>query len=993
MMLGLLLGTTLCVASSGTLDCNDLWLFADFDTLPQIGGRPFSQKLPDGGEVKGRFGKGYAFVSDEKRCDNRFWSVRDAELLKDFPCACGSFSCWFRSPEKYLAQPESPAFGYCGFWKFQWTWRGASFSTGSTAKIKDFARSTEWRHFAATWNDERLVLYLNGQAVAETPTPKRIDMSEIPKRALRIGAGFDGSPAANLEMDEIAIFRRDLSPTEVAALAKAEKGFLDGRVSAFAEPVPFPVFWRNQTDAAVRMRLHATAKTDAKLTGEIAGETIASQAVRLAAGMKRLVVPFDPARLKAGKYPWTFRLTTAHGAEVWSGSGEIEIRPRLEKDTFKMVNWGGWADIPCAYLKDVGINSSLVDVFDVKRVRRLVEEGFFPNLRYENNRKYKLSSADLDPERIKELTRRDFADYEGLHVWGTTLLNSEIYGSAYPQKAADQPKFMAWARQELGFEPDFNYRNAPIELNSKTVGAWPKGVVARGGCRQLDSLRWVMARGMTPYRINVFAAAVIHEFDARNVVWSEPAFEGVTANLDMLADWHYQYRTSDTLRELRTCYAYCRPYGKPYMPTLSAGYFHGPTPMVASVDGRKSRRGTQSVDEVAIKAWLSLAAVPTKALSFFALDDWVEGERSGIAEPGTGARFGQVWRETIAPAADLLRDLPNERAPVAVVCLSECRFASGIGWGQIHYPACIAGCLVKAGVPYDILSDKELESGALKGYRFAILPMAKTIYADHVAKLEEAEGAGCCIVTDSYAAKTFGRGVHLGKLAYPHDFRKNKHKIEAEILPWVAKVLPDLRDKLSAWSEGEGESAHTFVKELDGVRYVTVVNDRRSDKPGFLNGCVTNDWYRPYGAPQKIVTHVNLPEGAAVYEFVRGNGSVVRLKDRSIEADYPTAQAKVFCAYPKRLARLVMDVKGGFVRIALLDKDGKPAPGRQVVAVEVRDPDGNVHDETGRYVMERGRLKIPLRIARDDPDGTWKISAKELTTALSANAAWSAKAL
>ena len=988
MMFGVLLGAALGVTSPCGTVCDDLWFFADFDSVPRIGGRPFLQKLPDGGEVNGRFGKGYAFVSDEKRCDNRFWSVRDAELLKDFPHACGSFSCWFRSPEKYIELTDSPAFGYCGFWKFQWTWRGATFSTGSTATIKDFARSTEWRHFAATWNDERLVLYLNGEAVAETPKPERIDMTEVPKCALRIGAGFDGSPAANLEMDEIAIFSRDLSAEDVKSLATAEKGLMDGCVSAVAEPVDFPIYWRNQDDAAVRMRLHVTENADVKLAGEIAGEPISPRVVHLVAGLNRLAVPFDPYRFKAGRYPWKVRLETAGGTGVWSGSGELEIRPRLERDAFKMVNWGGWKPIPDTYLKAVGINSSLVDVLDRKQVRRLVEAGFFPNLRYENNGKYKLSSADLDPEKIKELARRDFADYEGLHVWVTTLLNSECYGSSYPQKAVNRPKFMAWARQELGFEPDFNYNNAPIELNAKTVGEWPKGIIARGSCRQLDSLRWVMVRGMTPYRINAFSAEVIHELDPRNIVWSEPAFEGITANLDMLADWHYQYRTSDTLRELRAYYSYCRPYGKPYMPTLSAGYFHGATPTVAPIDGRKKQRGTQSVDEVAIKAWMSLTAVPTRALSFFALDDWSEGEKSGIAEPGTGVRFGQVWRETIAPAADLLRDLPNERAPVALVCLSECRFASGIGWGQVHYPGCIAGCLVKAGVPYDVLMDKELESGALKGYRYAILPMAKTIYADHVAKLEEAEIAGCCIVTDSYAAKTFGKGVSLDKLAHPYDFRKNKHKIDDELLPWIGSVLPGLRENLSAWSDGEGDSAHTFVKELDGVRYVTVVNDRRSDEKGFLNGCVTNDWYRPYGAPQKIVTHVKVPEGAAVYEFNKGDCSIVRLKDCSIESDYPAAQAKVFCVYPKPLARLVADVKDGFVRIALVDADGKLAPGRQVVAVEVRDPDGALHDETGRYVMNGGRVKIPLRLARDDADGTWQVNVKELTTGFAVNVSW-----
>ena len=107
--------------------------------------------------------------------------------------------------------------------------------------------------------------------------------------------------------------------------------------------------------------------------------------------------------------------------------------------------------------------------------------------------------------------------------------------------------------------------------------------------------------------------------------------------------------------------------------------------------------------------------------------------------------------------------------------------------------------------------------------------------------------------------------------------------------------------------------------------------------------------------------------------------------------DYGPAEGKVFCVYPKPLARLVTDVKDGFVRIALVDADVRPAPGRQVVAVEVRDPDGALHDETGRYVMNGGRVKIPLRFARDDADGTWQIAVKELTTGFAAKTSWHRK--
>ena len=971
----------LAVASARADD--DLWFFADFDSVPRLDGDALTAPLPAGGEVAGRFGRGYAFVSDKKRCEDRFWVVRDTARLKAFPRERGTFACWFRSPEACLDKGGEPGFGYCGFWQFQWTWRGGSFCAGNTtATIPGYVRSTAWRHFAATWNADRLVLYLDGKYVAEKERPKRTDMEGVERRAFRIGAAFDGSPAANVEMDEIAIFKRDLSAEEVKGLAVAKSGLGSGKASVVAERIEFPVFWRNQENAALRTRLHATAAYDLSLTAEMDGKRLLAHPFQVRRGATDLEIPVDPKALTIGPHPWRLRLATSDGRTVWEKVGSLTVRPRLDRDAFKFLSWGGWTGVPHDYLAQVGINTLNVGDASMMALREGVEKGFFVNVRYENNRRYGWTSKDLDPAAVREAAMRDFGPLRGLHVWTSTLVNSEIYGSGGSQSATNQPKYLAWAKKELGFAPDFRYRNAPIEVNPKTAGGLPKGVINRGTCPQLDTLRWVMARGMPAYRVASATAEAIHAFDSENVVWSEPSFEGIVDGLDLLADWHYQYSTVGTLRELRDHYGLCRGYGKPYMPTLSGGYCHGyRRPVRIGGKVRKSadpaaNAATESADEVAVKPWLSIAAGPAHALSFFLLDAWSEGEKDGTAEPGTGAAFGRMWRERLLPAAELLRDLPNERAPVALVRPTECRFTGGLAWGQVHYLAKLGEVLSAMPVPFDVVYDRELEADALKGYRYAILPMARAIYDDHVARLEAAARTGCRIVTDAYAAKTFAGGVHLEKFDYPYH-PKDWHKIGERFGNWYESVVPDLRKGLPAWSDGDGTNAFTFVKTYDGVRYVTVVNDLRSDKPGFLNACVTNDWYRPYGAPQRIVTHLNVPGEAAVYEYNAKGRSVVQVKDCSIVADYAAAEGKVFCVYSKPLEKLLMDRKGGCVRIALVDGDGRLAPGRQVVSVEVRDAAGRPCEECGRYVMEGGRVKVPLY-----SEGPLRISVRELTTGL-----------
>ena len=105
----LVVATGMILPALGADPADDLWFFADFDSTPQMDGRAFLDPLPVQPDVDGRYGKGYLFESDEKRCENKYWVVRDRELLKTFPDERGSFACWYRSPEEKLGFKGGPA--------------------------------------------------------------------------------------------------------------------------------------------------------------------------------------------------------------------------------------------------------------------------------------------------------------------------------------------------------------------------------------------------------------------------------------------------------------------------------------------------------------------------------------------------------------------------------------------------------------------------------------------------------------------------------------------------------------------------------------------------------------------------------------------------------------------------------------------------------------------------------------------------------------------
>ena len=54
--------------------------------------------------------------------------------------------------------------------------------------------------------------------------------------------------------------------------------------------------------------------------------------------------------------------------------------------------------------------------------------------------------------------------------------------------------------------------------------------------------------------------------------------------------------------------------------------------------------------------------------------------------------------------------------------------------------------------------------------------------------------------------------------------------------------------------------------------------------------------------------------------------------------------------------------------------------GRQGLEIEVRTPEGTVHDESGIYPVDDGRLALMIRPAFRDPAGKWSVRCTEIAS-------------
>ena len=1001
-----------------TGDWQRVYAYATFDNRAAVTGRDIGFAVKASGPVEmNRFQ--FQQTGDYPKCGNyvpTVWTeggtetkvsplyTADRIYTDSFPAKEGAFSAWVKCFENDAPKVHGlDVWGLSRPWKQDWGFTGMYMMTGEKAHNPacdwPLRLPYEWTHYAASWKDGTVTVWTNGVPAKVKEKVAFQPMNGPETVIFRCGGAADGGGVGDALLDEVAIFRRALGEDEVKALAAAKGPLLGGSRAVLATPISFLTFFRNQGNAALRAATWSSAEGRFEVKGEIGGEPL-SGTVEIAKGRGRLAIPFDPSRFRPGAYDWRFALVGGDGRSVLERAGKLEIRGRLERDAFKVMSWGGNERCHMEYYPLVGVNS--VNCNGESDMRAATAAGLFANLRYENSKRF--AETDYDEAAALREARRDLARYEGLHTWATTLVNSEIYGAEVMNQATNRATFLARAARELGFAPDWRWYGgwAPGLRWKEIGGEFPEGVL--GKLPAFETLRWFMRKGMPWYRANAAVREAVRGYSPDNLVWTEPIVDcGMADFVDMMADWIYEYDENVTLSQVRHMYSGVRAAGKPFLPTVAFNYWPEQKGFNPKVPGCKEQTDlAQGCDEVMIKSWMAIGAVPAEGLSIFNAPAWEYGASNylawtakptasvkTIAEPDASVRYGRFMETTFKPAAELLRSLPNETPQVAVAFTVEGPWAGR--FALYWYARDLLRNLCQIGVPFDVLADNDLTAERLAQYRYVIWPMARVITPEHDAAVRAAAEKGTVFAFDSFKAKALSY-PKMEVIPMKTDPRMDPKTMRQPVRDWCTNRLDGIVAAQTAWSDTDferaGTTSYTFSKAYKGAKYVTVVNNLRRSGGSVLTEFKTNAWYRPCGAPQRITTHFNLPKGWVVYVF-NGDGSRSDAA-KPLALDYGAAEGRVFVALPRKLDDLSVKVETDGARavakIEIRDADGKLAPGRLIVEVTVTDPDGRVTDESGRYPVEGGRATVPIRFAKGDPEGSlfrpWRITVRDLTSGL-----------
>ena len=969
--------------------------------------------------------------------------IRDVKLIESFPVESGTVAFWYRA-----VQDSNLTNDQHGFFSLKRGWVPDGFylfNGNGTAGIKTAVQFTPipdwkeanndsaadsnsgagpgWTHLILSWDADEVRLYQDGKRLS---TGKR-DVKALPepmdKYSLRIGGTSPEGISAACDMDDFLILRRSLDDSQ------AEQFFAN---SVAGSGIEFPVlasgldrttYFRNESSARLVLNVFVRKPQSVKVETEAGTVKLSEQTFDLKAGNNQISVPFCPAELGAGDFP--VRIT---GRSVELGldapaafvqNSEIRVLPRLDRDEFKFLSWGGMNATSAEYCKAAGINSVNVNWDNPQQIESLTRAGLFVNIRVENSRIFSANGYDL--AEVERQTRTRLAPYRNYYNWKATLVNSEVYGSGILKDLERNAKWTAWAQQALNesigkqlgrsVELKFDQTHAPAEIPYYRDHPVPsEGIIDESDT--LLTLDWFMNSGMPPYQCNQLTRDLVRELQPDNIVWSEPCMSvGMFEHLDMAADWMYAYDLADFFRELKRSWATVQTENKKFMPTATMGYWPvltGKIPVAeaASLESAKTDAANSAeakpdeakpaetksitinatVDDLKIKTALCLAAVPAEALSFFSVDSWSANEpeylsqgqeAKGTVEPKSGERFGQFVRSDLKPMANLLRNVPMVRAqtPIAVVLSESTGYYSGLWWGQYHYTTAILHALGESGLDYDIIYDRQMEVTRLKQYKLVLFPTGKIVTRKNYEILKAVDASPeTLLVVDKYCSQNYPNAVKMDDLYY--DFPNREKATIEPVKRLLTEQWSKLTDGLPLLADGiagdprQSESplqtnVLRFLREQNGIQYAVVINNARTT--GAFNAYMPDkDWYRPYGAPQKITTRIKIADGAqpTIYAFPAMKPVEYQLLNgyAVVTEDFAPAQTRIYCVYPKPLGEVKATVNKAESRIELEQKysDGSPLNGRQVVQIQVCDPDGIQRDESGLYVLENGKGIAPL---------------------------------
>jgi len=862
--------------------------------------------------------------------------------------------------------------------------------------------ANRFHHFLLNWDEDRFELFIDGGSAAMG----KVGSKPITTRLLHVGLASSNLQNANSVIDELAIFRRPLTAAEVAAIHESHRPLRSGTTFALEALQDRWVFFRDETNASLRFRVHHDPErklpmVQAEFLDEghplpgISFEGRPDPAGHLALG-------FSPRDLRAREY--LVRLRLSDDEEEKSYSFPVTVSPAINTQRYLTQIWQGptdeksldlfgqmrlsildtsrWASDRtlmdrlarrgiqlCAHQGTLGRISPLLHPEacivkqDGKSTRRLCA----------NHPKVIQASAEQTQHRLRVLEPYPHVTF--------CLLNSEVNN---PPCFAES--CMQRMRADLGFTWPEKLRigtGGRVLFNAKEE---PAPHVVDGIVKDDDpyylTLKWRHGPGsLSPHHQAVSAvlketinAKVIHD-PAFRLPWVHTRSGGV----DVVQHWSYSPAQEANLLNIKGLLCDARGQ-KPTSMILGMVW-----PRATYEQDGKRETAAQSPDCLRESMWLVLSQ-PVDMLSF-----WAWGEKP---PPGHGASFEEVRRmfcdvvQPYGPAIRKMKALPNAAATLYSTCSQLFyQYPWYFTWG---YSRTFNQTLLKHNVSLDVMYEQDVLEGALDQYEVLFLPVNVALPETVHREIVEFAGRGKLVVADKFLKASIPGvhrlDIHLGTPSYLAPVKAIVDKVSA--------YCPEIKRRLQPYVDTPTPHVFVAAKECHGARYVFVINDRRhaGNSMDYTGDPKLAEKLLPDGLAQTAEITIRMPGSPVIYDVLsyqtvpwRREGETLRLS-----LALGPSEGKMLAVYPEKIGEVRVAVAGDLrpggrlqLEAQVLSGANESMPGTQPLQVEILDSRGRRNDYSDHYATDRGRFRIAIPIALNEPVGTWKATVRELTTGLS----------
>ena len=357
----------------------------------------------------------------------------------------GTMACWARYeiPEGggQRGGPLMTAGG--GWWAPVWelTPEGTCYAGDAGKEKYTLGRSTlrpqykgirdgVWRHFALTWENNRMVVYQDGREVSRA---EYLPAEPRPTAPLVLGGATMAGTQSSVFLDEAALWQRALGPQEIRRLAEATQPIARSLPRLLLERPGRMIFHRGEPSSPLALtalpRLGAARPVEAAVQIPALG---VSENVVLGAELKTITV--HPWKALPGLYPIT--VTSRDG--TLHARGQIEIVASLPPREFNMLAWESGDDI-----RQYGFTAELADV---EALETSLRRGLATSLRFDSRAWHPLDPTHLATSlEAAQATGRAAAVYPHVHL---CMLNTEV-GIGKPPRRTLVPRLDAEANRAI----------------------------------------------------------------------------------------------------------------------------------------------------------------------------------------------------------------------------------------------------------------------------------------------------------------------------------------------------------------------------------------------------------------------------------------------------------------------------------------------------------------------------------------------------------------